>query len=99
MEGLEKQVEVLTKEKTEQATQLEQATTLITELKEKLEEKDAAKTKVPTLKIGSDIYEFHSEFLYKGQEITLELLKEDAELAKELVKEKVGDLRKVVAKK
>ena len=99
VEDLQLQVTTLTKKNQDQETELTQATKLIEELKEKLAEKEAGPVKVPTLKIGSDTYEFHSEFHYKGQDITLELLKEDADLAKELVNEKVGDLRKVVTKK
>ena len=73
--------------------QLEQAATMITELKAKAAEEAPAKT--PTIKVGKDTYELLSGFNWKGEEVTLERLQNDPKLAAELIKEEVGDLRKV----
>lgn len=110
--ALTDQVAALTKEKQEaQATitsltaakdkaegDLATATKVVVDLKEKLADKAAGTVKLDTVKVGEDTYELTSDFFYKGAEVSIEVLKENTELAAELVKEGVGNLRKVVAK-
>lgn len=80
-------------------SELEQAVTVVTELKTKLAEKEADNTKLSSVKVGKDVYELLTDFFYKGQEVTIQTLIETPALAEELVKEGVGTLRKVVQKK
>lgn len=92
------QIDTLTKERDTARTDLTTAEGVIDELKEKLAEKEAGTVKLPTVNVGKRTYEFLSDFMYKGQEVTIELLKDDTTLAEELVKEGVGNLRELKKK-
>ncbi|GAB3958201.1 hypothetical protein GCM10028805_52080 [Spirosoma harenae] len=77
---------------------VEQALTVNKDLKEQLTELASGSKKIPTIKVGAQTYEFLSEFFYRDQEITLDVLKNDTELAKEVVKQGISNLRLVTTK-
>ncbi|GAB3550622.1 hypothetical protein [Spirosoma fluminis] len=85
----------LQKEAQQKDTDLATANTVITELKQQLEKQQGAVQKHPQLTIGKLSYELISEFMWAGKLVTLNRLKEDAKLAKELVDEGVANLRLV----
>ena len=98
--ALQKQVATLTDEKTAALNQVTEATAVVTDLKSQLAEKAAGTIQLPSLKIGSDMYELvGGDFTYNAKEVTLDILKEDSKLAAELVKEGVGNLRKLAKAK
>lgn len=76
---------------------LEQATAVVADLKTQLAEKKVGVIELPTVKLGNDTYELvGGDFFYAGREISIEVLKEEPKLVKELVAEKVANLRKLV---
>lgn len=93
---LGKQLEVANLAKTKAEGELTQAMTVVTDLKTKLAAKTDESASLGSVKVGKDTYELTSDFFYKGEEVTLQSLKENADLAAELVAEKIGNLRKVV---
>jgi predicted RNase H-like nuclease (RuvC/YqgF family) len=73
---------------------LEDAASVVEQLKTQLAEKKIGTVELPTVKLGKETYELvGGNFYYGGREVSLETLKEDAKLVAELVKEKVGNLR------
>lgn len=93
---LEKQVATLTKGKADAEKQVADAIKVVADLKDQLAEKKAGIVELPTVSVGKETYELvGGGFMYNGEEVTLERLKEDTKLAAELVKEGVGNLRKL----
>lgn len=91
-----KQIEQLLTEKQKSTSDLDQAAKVVTQLKEQLAEKLAGTVKLPTVSAGKDTYELvGGAFTYNQSEVTLETLQNDPKLVAELVKEKVGNLRKL----
>lgn len=96
---LKKQLETGKTDAAKKDQDLADAVQVIADLKKKLEEKQAGVIELPTVKVGSDLYELaEGDFTYKGKEVTIDVLKEDAALAKELIKEGISHLRKVEKK-
>ncbi len=80
--------------------ELEQAAGVVSGLKDELAQKAFGTVELPTVKVGKDTYELvGGNFFYSGREVSIEVLKEDAKLAAELVKEGFGGLRKLEDKK
>ncbi|RIV20541.1 hypothetical protein DYU11_21080 [Fibrisoma montanum] len=95
---LSRQVSTLKNVNESQAAALGEAATIIDELKQKLADKETTSVEIPTVSVGKETYELLTDFSWKGQEITIDVLREDAKLAAELVKEGVSTLRKVIKK-
>ncbi|OIN59800.1 hypothetical protein [Arsenicibacter rosenii] len=79
-----------------QETDLTAAAGLVAGLRQKLTAAEATAETAPakpTLTVARKEYEFLSDFSWKGEEVTFEVLKANKKLAEELVKEGVGNLR------
>ena len=74
----------------------EDAAKIVTDLKTQLAEKQSGVIQLPVVKVGADTYELvGGSFMFDGKEVTHELLKEDSKLVAKLIKERVGNLRKL----
>lgn len=93
IQSLKEQLATVTNERDTAKAELEQAKTIVADLKQKLSDKADGTIEVPSLKVGKEVYQFISDFTWKGEEVTLVRLKENAKLAEELVKEGVANLR------
>lgn len=98
IERLKAQLEQANKDKETQAKELEQAGDVVTDLKKQLSEKPtSAPDSHGQVKVGQTAYDLTVKgFHYKGSIVDIDVLKEDAKLVEELIKEGVGFLRKVV---
>ncbi|QIP14726.1 hypothetical protein G8759_19955 [Spirosoma aureum] len=86
--------EQLKKAVTQKDKDLEDAASVVEQLKNQLAEKRIGTVELPTVKLGKETYELvGGNFYYGGREVSLETLLEDAKLVAELVKEKAGNLR------
>lgn len=93
---LKSRIGVLEKDAAQDKEDLQKAADVIAELKAELSGKAAQVAQVPTVSVGKQTYEFvGGSFTYKGQVVTIDVLKDNAKLAAELVKEGVGGLRLV----
>jgi chaperonin cofactor prefoldin len=98
IDRLTKKVEQLEKADKVKDKQLEDAATIVADLKQQLADKEAGVVKLPTFSVDKDTYELvGGSFTWAGKEVTVEDLKEDSKLAKELIKAGVTSLRKVEA--
>lgn len=95
---LTKKVEALEAEKQKQAKELKTAQEIVDDLKQQLADKETGVVKLPTFSVDKDTYELvGGAFTWGSKEVTIEALKEDSKLAKELIKAGVTALRKVEA--
>lgn len=73
-----------------------EAAQVVNDLKQQLASEEKKTAKLPLLKLGKDTYElFGGDFTYKGQTVTVAILKDNKELLQHLVDEGFGNLRKL----
>jgi len=90
------QVKTLTVAKEAAEKNVAEAAKVVVDLKIQLEEKQSGVIQLPTVKVGSETYELvGGSFMFEGKEVSHEVLKENSKLATQLVKERVGNLRKL----
>lgn len=82
-----------------QTIELEAAGKIVIDLKSQVAAAEALVEKLPQVSVGEGKYEVLTSFMYKGEEVTADVLKAKPELAAEIVREGISNLRKVVATK